>query len=189
MVRPFRFALQAMALDDHDALVSAAQQAEALGYDELYSYDHIGTVDPFIPLMVAAEATTRLRVGPLVLNNELHHPAMIARTAATVDRLTGGRLVLGLGTGYMQSEHDAIGMQLRAPGDRVSRFDESIQVLRGLLDDGAMTFSGRHHTLAVDDLGIRPVQDHVPFLIGGHGPRVVAIAARHADIFQFTGLT
>jgi probable F420-dependent oxidoreductase len=187
--RPFRFGLQTRAFDDHTALVAAARQAEELAYDELFSFDHIGTVDPFVPLVVAAEATTRLRVGPLVLNNEFHHPAMLARTAATVDRLSGGRLVLGLGTGYMQSEHDAIGLLLRAPRERVDRFEESVQVLRALLDDGAVSFAGDHHDVALDELGIRPVQPRVPFLIGGHGRRVVGIAARHADIFQFTGLT
>jgi probable F420-dependent oxidoreductase len=189
MMKPFRFAVQARGLDDHDALVLQSRQIEAFGYDELFSYDHVGAVDPFIPLMVAAEATTRLRVGPLVLNNELHHPALLARTAATVDRLTGGRLVLGLGTGYAQSEHDAIGMQLREPGPRVARFEESVIALRSLLDTGSAAFEGVHHQLAIDDLGIRPVQQRIPFLIGGHGKRVVGIAARHADIFQFTGLT
>jgi probable F420-dependent oxidoreductase len=139
--------------------------------------------------MVAAEATTRLRVGPLVLNNEFHHPALLARTAATVDRLTGGRLVLGLGTGYTQSEHDAIGMVLRDPGARVTRFEESVMALRSLLDTGAAELDVVHHHLAISDLGVRPVQAHVPLLIGGHGKRVVGIAARHADIFQFTGLT
>ena len=142
MFRPFRFGLQTSAVDDHDALVAAARQAEELGYDELFSFDHIGTVDPFVPLVVAAEATATLRVGPLVLNNEFHHPALLARTAATVDRLSGGRLVLGLGTGYMQSEHDAIGMVLRPPGERVDRFDESVQVVRSLLDDGKASFKG-----------------------------------------------
>jgi probable F420-dependent oxidoreductase len=189
VIRPFRFSVQARGLDDHDALVASARLAESLGYDELFSYDHIGAVDPFIPLMVAAEATTRLRIGPLVLNNEFHHPALLARTAATLDRLTGGRLVLGLGTGYTQSEHDAIGMLLREPGPRVSRFEESVIALRSLLDTGAATFDGAHHQLVVEDLGIRPVQERVPLLIGGHGQRVVGIAARHADIFQYTGLT
>lgn len=189
VARPFRFAVQSRAFGDHDLLVTAARQAEAFGYDELWSYDHLGTVDPFVPLVVAAEATTRLRIGPLVINNELHHPAMLARTAATVDRLSGGRLVLGMGTGYMQAEHDAIGMPLREPATRVDRFDESVQVLRALLDHGAATFNGEHHTIALDDLGIRPLQERVPLLIGGHGRRVVGIAARHADIFQYTGLT
>lgn len=189
MVKPFRFALQGRNLGDREGLVAAARQAESLGYEELFSFDHIGTVDPFIPLMVAAEATTRLRVGPLVLNNELHHPALLARTAATLDRLTGGRLVLGLGTGYTQSEHDAIGMLLREPAARVTRFEESVIALRALLDTGAVEMDGDHHHLAVSDLGVRPVQEHLPLLIGGHGRRVVGIAARHADIFQFTGLT
>ena len=110
VTKPFRFAVQGRGFGDHGDVVAAARQAEALGYDEMFTFDHIGSVDPFIPLMVAAGATTALRVGPLVLNNEFHHPALMARTAATVDRLTGGRLVLGLGTGYTQSEHDAIGM-------------------------------------------------------------------------------
>ena len=189
MAKPFRFALQGRNLGDREGLVTAARQGESLGYEELFSFDHIGTVDPFIPLMVAAEATTRLRVGPLVLNNEFHHPALLARTAATVDRLTGGRLVLGLGTGYTQSEHDAIGMLLREPAARVTRFEESVIALRSLLDTGSAEMDGDNHHLAISDLGVRPVQAHVPLLIGGHGRRVVGIAARHADIFQFTGLT
>jgi probable F420-dependent oxidoreductase len=189
IVRPFRFALQGREFADRDALVAMAKQAEALGYEELYSYDHVGAVDPFVPLVVAAEATTRLRVGPLVLNNEFHHPALLARTAATVDRLTGGRLVLGMGTGYTQSEHDAIGLLLREPAPRVDRFEESVIAIRGLLDTGEAHVDGAHHHLDIDDLGVDPAQDHVPILIGGHGRRVVGIAGRHADIFQFTGLT
>ena len=180
--------MQVRDLADHDGVVAAARQLEVLGYDELFSYDHVGAVDPFVPLMIAAGATTRLRVGPLVINNELHHPALLARTAATVDRLTGGRLVLGLGTGFAQSEHDAIGMLLRAPGPRVTRFEESVRTLRSLLDTGAVQLNGEHHHLDVDDLGVRPLQDRVPFLIGGHGRRVIGVAARYADIFQFTGL-
>jgi probable F420-dependent oxidoreductase len=189
MVRPFRFGVQARVLDDRDALVAASRQVEQLGYAELYSYDHIGAVDPFVPLVIAAEATERLRIGPLVVNNELHHPALLARTAATVDRLSSGRLVLGLGTGYAQAEHDSVGIELRPPGRRVDRFEASLDVLRQLLDTGRCHHTGTDHHLAVDDLGVRPVQPHVPFLVGGHGRRVVEIAARRADIFQYTGLT
>src|SRR5215207_7800856 len=106
MTRPFRFALQAQELSDREGIVTLARRAEEAGYEELYSYNHVGAVDPFTPLVIAAEATSTLRVWPLVLNNEFHHPVLLARTAATVDRLTGGRLVLGMGTGYAQSEHD-----------------------------------------------------------------------------------
>jgi probable F420-dependent oxidoreductase len=177
-----------MDLDDHDTVVSLARQAEDMGYEELYSYDHFGTVDPFVPLVVAAEATSTLRIGPLVLNNEFHHPALLARTAATVDRLSGGRLVLGVGTGYAQSEHDAVDLELRPPPARVERLEESLRALRSLLDSGSAEVDGRHHRLHVSDLGIRPVQHHVPFLVGGNGARVVDVAGRLADIFQFTGL-
>lgn len=186
---PFRFAVQARGWDDPEVTAQTARTVESLGYDELYSFDHIGVIDPFVPLMVAAAATERIKVGPLVLNNEFHQPALLARTAATVDRLTGGRLVLGWGTGYAKDEHDAIGLELRAPGPRVSRFGECVQIVRDLLDTGASHRSGEFHTVALDDLGVRPVQERVPILIGGFGRRVIGIAARHADIFQFTGLT
>jgi probable F420-dependent oxidoreductase len=191
MPRPFRFTAQSgrAVHGDPAVLPDHARRVEELGYQELYSFDHIGTVDPFVPLVVVAAATGRLRVGPLVLNNELHHPVLLARTAATVDRLSGGRLVLGLGTGYDEAEHRAIGAPIRPPRARVDRFAESLEVLRALLDDGRADFDGEHHHVHVDDLGIRPVQERVPFLIGGHGPRVVGLAGRYADIFQFTGLT
>lgn len=189
MTRPFRFAIQSLRFTEPDSAADAARTAEELGYEQIFSYDHLGAMDPFVPLMVAAGATQRLGVGPLVLNNEFHHPVLLARTAAAIDRMTGGRLVLGLGTGYMQSEHDAMNLLLRAPKERVDRFEESLVVLRALLDTGECSFQGQHHQIAVERLGIRPVQDRVPFLIGGHGRRVVGLAARFADIFQFTGLT
>ncbi len=187
--RPFRFAVQKMGFEDPAELTAFARRVEALGYDELYSYDHFGADDPFAPLMVAALATERLRVGPLVINNEFHHPALLARTAASVDRMIAGRLVLGLGTGYDQAEHDSIGLTLRQPKERVDRFGESLRVLRSLLDDGTCEFNGEHHHVAVTEMESRASQPHIPFLIGGHGQRVVALGARYADIFQFTGLT
>jgi probable F420-dependent oxidoreductase len=187
--RAFRFAVQKRTFDDPDEIAQFARHVESLGFEELYSYDHVGAVDPFVPLIPAALGTERLRVGPLVLNNELHQPALLARTAATVDRMIGGRLVLGLGTGYAEDEHQAIGLELRLPGPRVTRFGECVEIVRSLLDDDAAHVTGVHHTIALDELGVRPVQAHVPLLIGGFGKRVVTIAARHADIFQFTGLS
>jgi probable F420-dependent oxidoreductase len=170
-------------------VVSAARQAEDLGYEELYSYDHLGSVDPFVPLVVAAEATTTLRVGPLVLNNELHHPALLARTVATTDRMSGGRVVLGIGTGYARAEHDAMGIEIRPPKERVDRLEESLLALRSLLDHGSVESHGTHHHLAIADLGVRPVQERVPILVGGHGRRVIRAASRLADVVQFTGIS
>ena len=198
MTRPFRFAVQGGPFDDPVALAEHARLVESLGYDELYTYDHIGSapgasggpkIDPFLPLVVAAGATTRLRFGPLVLNNEFHQPALLARTAATFDRMTGGRLVLGIGTGYAQDEHDWIGWPIRPVGPWVTRFGESLAILRSLLDTGAVDHDGEHESVHLADIGIRPVQEHVPILVGGHGRRVVGLAGRFADIFQFTGLT
>ena len=199
--RPYRFSIQGGPFGNPDALRDHARQVEALGYEELFTSDHIGApgsggraggmfvVDPFIPLVVAAEVTTRLRLGPLVLNNEFYNPALLARTVATIDRLTGGRLVLGLGTGYASAEHDSLGMPIRAPGPRVSRFEESLVVLRALLDNGVVEHDGAYESVHFDDIGMTPTQVRVPFLIGGHGRRVVRLAGQHADIFQFTGLT
>ena len=188
MTRPFRFAVQVMEVGDRKALVEAARQAEGLGYEELYSYDHLGAVDPFLPLLVAAEATTSLRFGPLVLNNEFHHPGLLARTAATFDLLTAGRLILGVGTGYARPEHEALGIEYRPPGARVDRLRESLLAIRSLLDQGSVNTSGRYHQLDIGSLGVRPAQAHVPVLVGGHGRRVIGVAAELADIFQFTGM-
>ena len=184
----FRFGLQMTATAEPDVVRTAAQTAESLGYVDFWSSDHIGAADPFLPLQFAADAAPTIEVGPLVLNNEFHHPAMIARAAASLDRLTGGRFVLGLGTGYAQREHDATSIPLRARGARVSRFGETLEVVRSLLDDGACTFDGDHHSIAIEDLGVRPAR-RVPILVGGHGKRVVGLAGRFADRFQFTGLT
>lgn len=189
MKQPFAFGVQGRALDDRLSVVDLARQAEQLGYREFFSSDHVGAVDPFAPLMAAAGVTDRMRVGPLVLNNELHHPVLLARTAATIDRLTGGRLVLGIGTGYARAEHDSIGAPIPPPGSRVDRLSETVTVLRALLDTGSATFEGKHHHIAVPSLGVRPLQGRVPILIGGHGRRVIELAGRQADIVQFTGLT
>ncbi|MEO0495532.1 MAG: TIGR03621 family F420-dependent LLM class oxidoreductase [Actinomycetota bacterium] len=184
----FRFGVQFRATADPEFVRTAATTAASLGFVDVWSSDHIGAADPFLPLQFAADATSSVEVGPLVLNNEFHHPAMIARAAASLDQLSGGRFVLGLGTGYAQSEHDATAIPLRAPGARVTRFGETLEVVRTLLDDGACTFEGEHHTIAIDDLGVRPAR-RVPILVGGHGERVVGLAGRFADRFQFTGLT
>jgi probable F420-dependent oxidoreductase len=114
---------------------------------------------------------------------------MLARAAATFDALTGGRLVLGLGTGYMRAEHDATGIALQTAGARVDRLGETLGAVRTLLDTGSCRVHGEFHDLAIDQI-VRPVQPSVPFLIGGHGRRIITtVAAPFADIFQFTGLT
>ena len=181
------FGVQGGPLLDRQALVDHARSVEVLGYRDLWSMDHLGLPDPFLPLMAAVAATDRLRFGPLVINNELHHPVLLARTTATFAALSGSRVVLGLGTGYQRSEHDAAGIELRPPGPRVDRFGETLPVLRSLLDGHAVDHRGDHLVVSLETLGIE-VPGRVPILVGGHGRRVVSLAGRHADIFQFTGL-
>jgi probable F420-dependent oxidoreductase len=177
-VRPFRFALQAIPQGSRADYQEVARKAEALGYSTLQTADHFGMADPFLPLVTAADVTTTLRVGPLVINSALHNPALLARQAATVDLLTDGRLELGLGAGYAQFEHDTVGIPLPPPRERVDRFDEGLGVLIDLLEG------------EVGGLGVTCVQKpHPPILIGGFRARMLAIAARRAEIVQLTGLT
>ncbi len=190
--RPWSVGLQVAdreAVRDPVRLGEVVRAAVAAGVDDVWFADHIGSVDPFPLCVAAAAASERVRVGTLVLNNELHHPAVLARTAATVDRMTGGRFILGCGTGYAESEHTATGIELRPPGARVTRFGECMTALRSLLDTGAVDLDGEHHRLHISDLGVRPVHERLPILIGGHGRRVVEVAGRVADIFQYTGIT
>ena len=123
--------------------------------------DHLGIVDPFTPLVSAADVTTTLRVGQLVINNALHHPVLLARQAATVDLLTDGRLELGLGTGWAQAEHDASGIPLPPPPERVDQFEEALEIITSLLETGAARSDGAYR-VAVDDLGVACVQNAAP---------------------------
>lgn len=175
-MKPFRFALQALPRGSRTEWQELARRAEALGYSTLHTADHFGMVDPFAPLVSAADVTTTLRFGPLVINNALHNPGLLARHAATVDLLTDGRLELGMGAGYAQSEHDTLGIRLPPPSERVDAFEESLKVMIDL-------FEGR------GELGVACVQQpHPPILVGGFRPRMLAIGARLADIVQLTGL-
>ena len=133
-MRPFRFALQALPRGTRAEWQDLARKTEALGYSALQTADHFGIVDPFSPLVSAADVTTTLRLGPLVINNALHHPGLLARQAAAVDLLTDGRLELGLGTGWAQAEHDALGIPLPSPRRRVDLFEQALDVIVDLLE-------------------------------------------------------
>jgi probable F420-dependent oxidoreductase len=135
--------------------------------------------------MAAADATTTLRVGSFVIANDFRHPALVAREAATVDLLSDGRFELGLGAGHMRSEYDEVGIPFRTAGTRVERLEESVQVVRALLDGGAVDFAGEHYEIRAHTS--HPPRPRVPLLVGGNGNRVLALAARHADIVSFVG--
>jgi probable F420-dependent oxidoreductase len=188
-LRPFRFSLQAARSASRSEWVDLARKAEDLGFSMLVTADHLDAlISPLAPLVTAAEATTTLRVGVLVLNNDLRHPALLAREAATIDLLTEGRLELGLGAGHARPEYERIGLPFDPPAIRVGRLAESVQILRALLDGEAVTFDGEYYRLAGEQCYPQPTQSHLPLLVGGGGSRVLGIAARWADTVGFTGL-
>jgi probable F420-dependent oxidoreductase len=183
-VTPFRFLVGARGFHDRRALIEAARAAEAVGYSDLTIHDHLTPQLAPIPVLTAvAMATERLRLCPLVLNNDLRHPAVLAQDLATIDVLSDGRLVVGIGAGWNEPEYRSIGIQFDPPGVRIDRMLEAVAVLRGLFADEPFSFEGRHYTITNLDGHPKPVQrPHPPFLIGGTRERVLRIAAREADI-------
>lgn len=187
--RPFRFGVQASGAPDRRAWVELARRVESLGYATLTMPDHFtDQLAPVPALMAAADATTGLRVGALVWDNDYKHPVVLAKELATIDLLSDGRLELGIGAGWMRTDYDAAGMTYDPPGVRIDRFVEGLSVLKGCFADGAFSYTGSHYTITSYDGMPKPVQrPGPPVLIGGGGKRVLSIAARHADIVGING--
>ena len=185
--RPFRFAAQLSRPAEHSSRSWAelARKAEGLGYSALLMPDHFGEqLAPVPALAAAAAATEHLRLGTLVFGNDYRHPVVLAKEAATLDLLSDGRLEIGLGAGWMRSDYDQAGMAYDPPALRVSRLEEAVQVVAGLLGaDGPFSFTGDHYTVRDHTLYPRPLQrPRPPLVIGGGGRRVLTLAGRHADI-------
>src|SRR5438552_6737014 len=142
-MKPFRFGVNLAHARSRAEWQEMARKVEALGYDTLSVPDHLtDLVSPMPALVSAAEATTRLRAGTNVLNNDLRHPVLVAREAAAIDLLTDGRLQLGLGAGSIRSEYDEPGLRLEIGRIRVERLAEAVAVIKGLLSGETVTFSG-----------------------------------------------
>jgi probable F420-dependent oxidoreductase len=131
-------------------------------------------------LPALAAVTERVRIGTLVSPTSVHHPALLAKRACTIDRLSGGRMVLGLGAGWQINEHHAYGIELEPPGKRVSRFEESIQIVRSMLSAESTTFNGAYYDITDAPCDPKPVQSPLPLLVGTRSPRMLRITARHA---------
>lgn len=182
--RPFRFAAQLDNAPSRTAWTDAARKVEGLGYSTLTMPDHFGDqLAPVPGLMAAADATTTLRIGTLVWDNDYKHPLVLAKEAATLDLLSDGRLEFGLGAGWMKSDYEQSGIPYDSPAVRVDRFEEALVVLKGLWGEDPFSFAGTHYRIA-DHNGLPKPQQrpHPPIVIGGGGKRVLSIAARHADI-------
>jgi probable F420-dependent oxidoreductase len=185
--RSFRFGVSSKGAVDAAAWRALARRAEQLGYSTLVVADHLAEMfPPLVALAAASEATTELRLGTFVVNNDFRHPARLARDAATLDLLTGGRFELGMGAGHMKSEYDEIGLRFDPGGVRVDRLVESVGILRALLAGDEVTHRGTHYQLDAHRCFPVPAGP-VPLLIGGNGTRVLQLAAARADIVGFTG--
>jgi probable F420-dependent oxidoreductase len=197
MARPFRFAVQSFSAPDAATWRERARRAEALGYSTLHLADHFlgpgpalaATHHPLqelaaVPAMaVAAEATTTLRVGCRVFCNDYRHPVLLAKEAATLDLLSGGRLELGLGAGWLRAEYEAAGMPFDPAGRRIERLAESVSLLKALFADAPVEHAGDHYRVSGFRGAPRPLQrPHPPLMIGGGGRRVLELAAREADV-------
>jgi probable F420-dependent oxidoreductase len=171
---------------DGSTLAEQARIAESIGYSHVCIHDHLPQMAPIPVLTAVATATERLRVVPLVLNNDLRHPAVLAQELATLDVISGGRLDIGIGAGWNEPEYAAIGMRYDRPKVRIERLAESITVLRGLFGDAPFTFEGTYYTITDMDGRPKPVQKpHPPFLVGGTREHVLRLAAREGDIVGF----
>jgi probable F420-dependent oxidoreductase len=186
---PFRFGVQASTAPSAAEWTALARQVEALGYSTLTVPDHFGDqLAPVPALMAAAAVTTTLRVGALVWDNDYKHPVVLAKELATIDVLSGGRLEIGIGAGWMVSDYEQSGIHFDSNKVRVDRFAEGLAVIQGAMSGEAFSFSGEHYTLTDFTGTPRPVQaPRPPLLVGGGGKRVLSIAAREADIVGING--
>jgi probable F420-dependent oxidoreductase len=182
--RPFRFGLNVFGASDAGAWAEDVRRAEDLGYSVISMPDHWGYPLSTIPaLTAAAMATKSIRIGTLVLNNDLRHPVVLAQDLASLDVLSGGRLEIGLGAGWLRAEYDDAGLIYNHAAVRVNRLAEAVTVMKGLFADETCTFNGRdYHVNGLQGLP-KPIQrPHPPLLISGGRRQVLSLAAREANI-------
>jgi F420-dependent oxidoreductase-like protein len=175
-----------------DEVLALTQHCEATGWDGVYFADHFmplaegpadgPTLECWSAIAALAATVPRLRLAPLVSSVTYRHPTVLAKIASAIDHISGGRLVLGVGAGWQQNEHEAYGIALGSVKERLDRFEEACQVLLGLLREPRTTFAGEHFHVTDAPNDPKPVQDPMPLLIGGGGEkRTMRIAARYAD--------
>ena len=175
-------------------ILELTEHCEATGWDGVYFADHFmpngpgqepldgDTLECWSVLAALAAAVPRLRLAPLVTSVTYRHPAVLANIAAAVDRISGGRLMLGVGTGWQENEHAAYGIELGTIKQRLDRFEEAVDILASLLREKRTTFAGTYFQVTDAPNQPAPVQARLPLMIGGGGERrTMRIAARYAD--------
>ena len=188
-IRPFRFGVQCSRAANRAEWIDLAKRTEANGFDCLTMPDHFtDQLAPVPALQAVADATTKLRVGALVWDNDYKHPVVLAKELATIDLLSEGRLEIGLGAGWMISDYEQSGIPYDAPGVRIDRFIEGTEIVKKAMTGEKFSFAGKHYTVT-DYVGLpKSVQQPCPpILIGGGGKRVLTYAAHAADIIGING--
>jgi probable F420-dependent oxidoreductase len=179
---PFRFALHTSIAPTMSAWRDQARMAEGLGYAALYVTDHFDVqFGPIVAATVAAEATTTLHIGMLVLNNDLRNPVVLAKEVASLGLAAEGRIEVGLGAGWLRRDYEETGVGYDGPGVRVDRLAESLTVMKALWREGEVTFSGKHYEVHGARCEPRPAS--LPrVIVGGGSKRILTVAAQQADI-------
>jgi probable F420-dependent oxidoreductase len=185
-MRDFRFSVNVFGIPSREALQERCRRAESAGFHTIFAPDHLGAPAPFPVLQAAADATEDLRVGTLVLNAPFWNPALLAREAASIDILSGGRLELGLGSGHMKWEFDAAGIPWEPFGARARRLEETITELRRVFGTELAALPGGRSPVPVQRVGFDG--SGPPLIVGGTGDRVLSVAARYADIIGVAGV-
>jgi probable F420-dependent oxidoreductase len=185
---PFRFSLQLTRVESRDTWLSNVRQAEDLGYDLIMTADHLtACAPPLVALASAAAVTSVLRLGTLVLNNDLRWPSVLAREVAAVDVLSDGRVELGLGAGYAEEEYRRAGLRYDPAKVRIARLAESVGLLARMLGGEVVDHVGEHYSVHGEFCEQRPIQANVPLLVGGTGRTTLSLAARVADTVGLAG--
>lgn len=172
---------------------------EDLGFESLFRSDHFfslsgphdrDALETFISFVLVAEESSRIRFGPLVSSMTFRHPSLLARMAAQIDLLSGGRFILGMGAGWNVPEHEAFGLPFPPVRERMDRLEEGIQVVRALWGNGPVSFDGRYYQLKDAECFPKPAQSPAPILVGGSGEkRTLRIVAKYADEWNAVGQT
>ncbi|MEV0249921.1 LLM class F420-dependent oxidoreductase [Nocardia sp. NPDC050712] len=193
-LRPFRFAAAGEGNKQEGGarkFIQTAQQAEEYGFDTFVVPDHLGDqIGPIAALGALSQATERIRLGTSVLANGFRHPVVLAKELATIDVLSKGRLEVGLGAGWKQDEFLAAGLAYDSPGVRLAKLDEALTILDVLLRGQECTFDGKYYQVEGIKGTPRPRQGpRPPICTGGGGPKMLRLAAKHADIVSIVPVT
>lgn len=187
-VRPFRFGIAVSeSAPSRDEWMTLVRKTEDLGYAIFQVADHyVNEYLPIAALMSAADASSTLRVGSFVFDNDFRHPVQLAKEVAALDLLSGGRFELGIGAGWHQPEYDQVGLPFERAGLRIARLEEAVSIIKHFFTQEWVTFAGVHYTVTNLQAFPKPAQrPHPPLFIGGGGKKVLTLAGREADIVGF----